>query len=297
MTGPHYAGAVELDLPGGRVAAVRRGAGGGRPALLLHGIPLSLTTWRHNLDPLAAGREVVAVDLRGYGESDKPAGADYSPAGQAAMLADLLDATGLSEVDIVGSSYGCAVALTLAATRPSRVGRLVLVNPVCYPGGPHDLERLSRIRLVAAVARTVLRTTGPGRRLLTRRLQASYADPGLATPELVDGYHRQLLRQSGEQSYLTSLRSLRQEDLVALLPRVPHRTLVLWGELDHVLPAADGPRLVADLPDARLELVAGVGHLPHEEAPDRVNALIDAFLSEPAPPRPGPTAPASKGSR
>lgn len=295
MTEPHYSGATQQPLPGGQVTVVRRGKG--RPTLLLHGIPLSVTTWRHLLDPLAAGREVIAVDLRGYGESDKPADADYSPAGQAAMLAELLDATGLSDVDIVGSSYGCAVALTLAATKPSRVGKLVLINPVCYPGGPHDLERLSRIKLVAAVAKPVLRTAALGKRLLASRLRASYADPTQATPELVDGYYRQLLRKSGERSYLASLRALRQDDLVALLPRVHHQTLVIWGELDHVLPAGDGTRLVADLPDARFELVEGVGHFPHEEAPDRVNALIDAFLTDPARPRAGPTAPASKGLR
>lgn len=293
MTEDCYSDAAAVPLPGGQVTVVRRGAG--RPTLLLHGIPLSLVTWRRTIGPLAAGREVIAVDLRGYGESDKPAGADYSPAGQAAVLGALLDALELSDVDIVGSSYGCAVALTLAATAPARVGRLVLINPVCYPGGPHDLERLSRIKLVAAVARPVLRTAALGRRLMAGRLRSSYADPTQATPELIDVYYRQLLRGSGERSYLASLRALRQEELVALLPRVTQETLVIWGELDHVLPAGDGARLVADLPHARLEVVEGVGHFPHEEAPDRVNTLAAAFLAGPSPTRTEPAASTSKG--
>lgn len=290
-----YSDATEVPIRGGQVTVVRRGSG--RPTLLLHGIPLSSLTWRHTIGPLSEGREVISVDLPGYGRSDKPARADYSPAGQAAALVEVIDELGLAQVDVVGSSYGCAVALTLAATAPEQVGKLVLINPVCYPGGPHDLERLSRIRLVAAVAKPVLRTAALGRRLMASRLRASYADPAKATPELIDAHYRLLLERSGEVSYLASLRALKQEDLVALLPRVPHRTLVLWGADDHVLPAGDGERLVADLPDARLEVLDGVGHFPHEEAPDRVNALAAAFLTDTAPARTEPAASTSKGPR
>jgi pimeloyl-ACP methyl ester carboxylesterase len=292
-----YRNAAAVPVPGGRLVVVQQGSG--PSALLLHGIPLSLLTWRHTLGPLAAGRHVVAVDLLGYGRSDKPRGADYTLAGQAGAIAELLPALGLSTVDVIGHSYGGAVGMALAAAAPERVGKLVLIDPVCYPGGPHDLERLLRLRLVAAATRPLLRARPVGRRLLAQRLQHCYADRRAVTPELAGATYRLLRTGSGERSYLGSLQALRLVDVAALVPRLAHETLVIWGELDRVLPAGDGERLVGELPAARLEIVPDAGHFPHEEAPDRVNALIGAFLAHPGsycgPARTPPVEPAPKG--
>jgi pimeloyl-ACP methyl ester carboxylesterase len=284
-----YRDGFPVDLPGGSVVLVRRGSG--PPVLLLHGIPLSLVAWRHNIGPLAHTATVLAVDLRGFGRSDKPPDADYSVPAQARMLAELLDRLALPAVSVVGSSYGCAVALTLAHLAPERVVKLVLINPVCYPQGRHSATRLARIGLVAALARPALRTSALGRRMMAGPLRRSYARPGLATPELVDTYHELLTRQSGERAYLAALRQLDEAEVARRVPEVEHEALIIWGARDRVLPATDAHRLTAELRGSRLEVLPDAGHFPHEETPEQVNSLIAAFLAGNAVPRapsPGP---------
>jgi pimeloyl-ACP methyl ester carboxylesterase len=261
----------------GHIAILRLGSG--PPIVLLHGIPLSLLTWRHNTNPLACNFTVVALDLLGFGLSDKPLETDYSVPAQARVVREVLDRLGLIRVHVVGSSYGCAVAITLAHQDPDRVGKLVLINPVCYPQGRHSATRLARIGLISTLAPAALRAPSLGRQLMQRSLRRSYADPELATPELVAASHALLTRQSGERTYLAALRQLDESDVARRVPGLSHETLVIWGGRDRVLPAADGYRLRSELRSSRLEVMSEAGHFPHEEVPDRVNPLIAAFLA------------------
>lgn len=270
-----YRDATMLALPGGAICCVRLGQG---PAItLLHGIPLSLATWRHTLAPLARRATVVAYDLRGFGRSEKPAG-DYSVPAQARVLEQVLDAFGLPATSLVGSSYGCAPALHFARTRPDRVDRLVLINSVGYPARRHSAERLLRIGLVAALMRSALRHAPLGRALFAARLRRSYASPGADLAAEAEAYYALLRRGGGEQSFLATLRQFREAELAQMLPEIAHETLILWGGRDRVLPARIAERFRAAMRNARLALLADCGHLPHEEAPDRVNALIAEFL-------------------
>jgi pimeloyl-ACP methyl ester carboxylesterase len=276
-----YYGATMVHVGGGTsVAVVERGSG--PPVLLLHGIPLSLLTWRHNVDPLAEHCTVYALDMLGYGRSDKPAGADYSVPALAGVVRAVLDQLGVRTVSLVGSSFGCAVAVTFASLYPERADKLVLINPVCYPQGRHSATRLARIGLVSLLARTALRTSTVGRRMIAGPLRRSYANQALATAGLVAAHHRQLVRANGERTFLATLRSLDEAELAGRIPGLTNESLVIWGERDHVLPSSIADRLLGDLRGARLELLPTAGHLPHEEEPDRVNELIATFVVSPA---------------
>jgi len=270
-----YRDAESADLPGGRIVYVRRGSG--PPTVLLHGIPLSLVTWRHNIDHLARTATVLAVDLRGFGRSGKPVNADYTVPGHARAIEDLLSRLDLGPVNLVGSSYGCAVAMTLADVAPARVSKLVLINPVCYPGGRHSAARLARIGVLGMAARSSLRHAALGKRILASRLRSSYASFTQATPELVDAYYELLTREHGEKTYLATLRCLDELEVARRVPALTREALIIWGAQDRVLPVADAQRLDSELPSSRLEILDGVGHFPQEEVPDRVNRLIASF--------------------
>ncbi|HWE92125.1 MAG TPA: alpha/beta hydrolase [Pseudonocardiaceae bacterium] len=114
--------------PGHRLA-VRRAGHGGVPLLLVHGFPCTSLIWSRNIEPLAeAGFDVVAADLRGYGESDFAPDGCYDPAAFSADLTGLLDAFGWRETVVAGHDLGAVVAIDLANRHPQRVSRLVLFN-------------------------------------------------------------------------------------------------------------------------------------------------------------------------
>lgn len=276
----NYRGAAMVRLrDGAEVAVVERGSG--PPVLLLHGIPLSLLTWRHNVEPLAEHCTVYALDMLGYGRSDKPIGADYGVPALAGVVRDVLDQLGVPKISLVGSSFGCAVAVTFASLYPERADKLVLINPVCYPQGKHSATKLARIGAVSLFARTALRTSALGRRMIAGPLRRSYANQSLATADLIAAHHEQLVRANGERTFLATLRSLDETELAGRIPGLANDTLVIWGERDHVLPPSIADRLLGDLPGARLELLPTAGHLPHEEEPARVNELIATFVASP----------------
>jgi pimeloyl-ACP methyl ester carboxylesterase len=118
-----------IAVRAGHRLAVRRAGHGGVPLLLLHGFPCTSLIWSRNLEPLAAaGFDVAAPDLRGYGDSDFAADGFYDPAAFSADLTDLLEAFGWAETVIAGHDLGAVVAIDLANRHPGRIKRLVLFN-------------------------------------------------------------------------------------------------------------------------------------------------------------------------
>ena len=270
-----YHDAKILQLSSVPICYVRKGQG---PAvLLLHGVPLSLLTWRHNIDYLARQSTVIAIDMKGYGMSGKPTGS-YTPESQARLIGELLDAFDLRKVSIIGSSYGCAVAIAFAYAQPKRVDKLVLINSVGYPGGPHSLERLLRIKILATLLRPTLRITTLGKFLFTSKLRKSYTNPRLASRELVEAYFDLLRRDSGDSAFLTTLQHFQEHEVARQLAAISHQTLIIWGAQDHVLPVANAKLIHHSIQSSKLKIIPDCGHLPHEEAPELVNPLIAQFL-------------------
>jgi pimeloyl-ACP methyl ester carboxylesterase len=271
-----YQGSEVLQLAEAPLCYVQRGQG---PAvLLLHGVPLSLLTWRHNIDYLARQATVIAIDMKGYGMSGKPPG-NYTPDDHARVIGELLDTLNFYRVSLVGSSYGCAVAIALAHAFPDRVDKLVLINSVGYPGGRHSLERLLRIRILAALLRPSLRNRVLAKTLLASGLRKSYANSSLAGKELVEAYLSLLRRESGDVAFLATLQQFQEEEVARRLAAISHQTLIIWGAQDHVLPVSNAELIHHDIRGSRLEVLPNCGHLPHEEAPQLVNPLIAQFLS------------------
>jgi pimeloyl-ACP methyl ester carboxylesterase len=273
--GSSYEGAKTVELKSGTACFVRKGSG--EPLILLHGIPLSLITWRFNIDPLSTGLDVIALDMKGFGKSGNGSGS-YSPAGHAQFLLEFLDQLGLERAAVAGSSYACAVAMTLAVQYPERVKKLVLINSVGYPSKSHSVEQLVRIKGIRSVLRRSLSSRLIGRRALNSGLVRSYADSRIASPGLVDAYFDVLRLRSHEESFLATLEAFHESEVGNLVPRVMQESLVIWGAQDHVLPVGNAALFGKNLPHGRVEVIRGAGHLPHEEASDLVNAAILNFV-------------------
>jgi pimeloyl-ACP methyl ester carboxylesterase len=258
-----------LDAGGILVRTVRAGQGD-TTILLIHGFGESLTTWRAVFDPLAAGARVVAIDLPGFGASQKP-DTLYSLAAQTERLSRFIDRWIPGPLIVMGHSMGGELAASLALARPDRIGLVVLVAPAGYRIGLGWIIDTMYPRKAATV----------GRYLGLRSFITPIHDPGwLAEPDSTANYDL-----TGDPRYTrAAARVLQEFDFVGLRDRfreLSQPTLLVWGGNDPVTPflAADS---IADLiPCVRFAPLATAFHRPHAEMPDTFLAIVRAFLANP----------------
>ncbi|HEX6631154.1 MAG TPA: alpha/beta hydrolase [Gemmatimonadaceae bacterium] len=275
----------QLRIPVGPGALhVDRYGHGGSPLVLLHGFGTSSFLWRHVGRELALlGHTAFALDLFGYGESDRPFDADYGIAAQAEYLDRALTALRVTHPTLCGVGIGGSVALRLAATRPERVERLVLVNTPAFdlvPGREIRLLQAKTARFAIRISRSVLGVAP----LLTPLLRENVADPAAMPDRLVARYLAPYVGRDGVRHLLTLARSLRTADMEELeLDAVTAATLVVWGDRDRLLEREEAERLSRAIPAARLERLPEVGRLVPEEAPDELTTLLhEVARREPA---------------
>lgn len=244
------------------------------PLVLLHGLLVTHHAFRRVIDMIAEERRVIAIDLPGCGESDRPSPAvadDYSLGWLADRVAEVLAALGVPSVDLCGHSFGGTVALRLTASDPGRVRRLVLVDPVAYR---FELPLRGRIALLPRVGPLLFENVYR-RADLRSYLARTFSTPELLDEVAVDVYWDRLGREGGREAAHAMLRTIaRLPPPEELLSQVTAPTLVVWGDRDTLIPASDGERLVSVLKGAQLRIVAGCGHAVPEERPEALVELL-----------------------
>lgn len=265
-----------LTLGGQRVFYHRKGSG--TPVVLIHGFLVSHYAWRHVIPHLTAEHDVIAFDLPGFGESDRPTPADfrYDATGYMETVVAVLDALGLERAALVGHAIGGAIALVTAARRPERVTRLAVVDPLVYPFKlpPEVLPLL--VPGVGPILFRTLYTRGLVRRYFRNDL---YRDPALVTDEWVDYVWERLNRPGGfEAAHAVVSSSSDPRPIEEALRAVRAPALIVWGADDRLFPVAHAHRLAAELPGSELALLADCGHAPPEERPDELARVLAPFL-------------------
>lgn len=261
---------------------VERYGHGGPPVLLVHGFGTSSFLWR-NVGPMiaVANRTAFAVDLFGFGESDRPFDGDYGIQAQAEYLDRALTALRLASAVVVGVDLGAAVAMKLAVTRAERVDRLVLVNPIAFEDVPaDDIKSLQRntARFAFRISRGVLGAAP----LLSELLNRSVADRANMPDKLVARYLAPYVGREGVDHLLSLARAVDGDELEELdLGQLDRPTLIVWGEEDTFVDPRMGDRLAGAIPGSRLVRVPGTGRLVPEEAPERLADLILEFTGVP----------------
>jgi pimeloyl-ACP methyl ester carboxylesterase len=257
-------------------------AGGGPAVVLLHGFASSIYTWKDVLPVLREGHDVVALDLPGFGGSDQPA--DLSFESYPRVVRALLDHLGIARADLVGNSMGGALAVVLAATAPSRVGRLVLIDAAGF--NLAERQRPFLLRLAGFGPMAALLDHLPVRRLMVRAaLRQVFHDPALVTRERVEEYAAPMLRPGAPAAIRSLLATLRLHPgaVAELVPRVQAPTLIVWGGHDAWIPPRDADRFARAISGSRTVMLEDCGHLPQEERPAEVARLLVEFL-DPSPP-------------
>ncbi|MEO7458240.1 MAG: alpha/beta hydrolase [Gemmatimonadaceae bacterium] len=258
---------------------IERYGHGGAPVVLLHGFGTSSFLWRNIAPEIAiANRTAFAIDLFGYGESDRPFDADFGIAAQAELVDRALTALRLPKATIVGIDLGAAVALRLAATRPERVDRLFLINPIALDEIPaEDITTLQRntARFAFRVSRGILGAAP----ILGELLRRSVADETSMPDKLVARYLAPYVGAEGLNHLLLLARSVDDEDMEdAELGTLPQQTFIVWGDQDPWVTPKFADRLADTIPGARLVHLPGVGRLVPEEAPETIVSLLLEFI-------------------
>lgn len=250
--------------------------GTGFPVLLVHGSGPGVSAWanwRLTIPALAPQRRVIALDMVGFGFTDRPAGIRYGLDTWVAQAIGLLDALKIERADLIGNSFGGALALALAIRHPTRVRRLVLMGAagVSFPitpgldavwGYTPSIANMRKLLDVFAYDRTLL-----GDELAELRYRASIQ------PGLQEAFSSMF--PAPRQNAVEALAS-REEDIRAL----PHETLVLHGREDQVLPLSNSLTLAQWIARSQLHVFGHCGHWTQIEHAARFATLVENFLAE-----------------
>ncbi len=270
-----------LELHGDRLAYQDEGQGDA--ILLLHGMAGSSQTWRSVIRPLSRKYRVIAPDLLGHGSSAKPR-SDYSLGAFAVLLRDLLDELGVARATVVGHSLGGGVAMQFVYQHPDYCERLVLIG-----SGGLGPDVGWTLRLLSAPGAELIMPIIAPQPVLTagEKVRSWFAKMGIESPrggEIWNAYSS-FSDAETRQAFLRTLRSVvdYRGQAVSALNRLNVRAdmpiMAIWGEQDAIIPVQHAYAALEARPDARLEVMPGVGHFPQVERPTEVVDLIDDFIT------------------
>lgn len=243
--------------------------------LLVHGSGPGVSAWanwRSTIAALAPSFRVIAPDIVGFGYTERPSGFRYDLAAWTAHLVGVLDALDLPEVSLIGNSFGGALALSLAAGHPDRLGKVVLMGTVGVAGPiSPGLEQVW--------------ATEPNPEQMREVMQLFAFDRSLLTDELIELRTAAAARPEAAQAWRAMFPAPRQERLDALaqpdivLSELPQDFLLVHGRDDRVIPFASSVRLSELLSRNDLHVFGRCGHWVQIEAADRFARLVTDFLS------------------
>ena len=253
-----------------------------KPTLvLIHGFPASTYVWNTTAPKLAKyGFHVIAVDLLGFGYSEKPKWFDYSIQSQARQISRLMNRLGIGRATVVGSSYGGAVAAILALDYPERVEKLVLVDAVCNDDlKNHPVLRLGAMRGIGELITPFLVDS---KAYLRFRMHGTLAKANhhLITADRIASVHRPLKAADAHHSVLATSRNWHANRIEQDAYLINQPTLIIWGEQDKVIPIRNGYKLHELILNSRFVVLKNCGHVPQEEKSELFAELVTEFCRD-----------------
>jgi|GEM_PF-367343 len=254
---------------------------GSKHLLFLHGFRAHSYTWQPLMEPLAqAGYHLWAIDLIGYGLSDKPEHLLYNADFFVEQVKAFMEGKGIAKAHLVGSSMGGGLALSLAIAHPLRVHSLTLLSALGYP---LDLP------LYVSLSRHISLIWAPflGPRMVRYCLKELVFDRDSVTNEQVEAYSLPYRFPGGVAASLLTLQQFDNQRLIEMssaYSSLTHPILIIWGQHDTLIPMSHYKKFLKDFPHAETQLIVNCGHIPQEEKPKEVLEALLTFLQKIDPP-------------
>jgi len=253
-------------------------AGQGETVLLVHGITTYSFIWRQIFTALRQEYDVIAVDLLGCGDSDKPLDVSYALKDHAERLHDFVTSLQISKFHFVGHDLGGGMGQLFAVKYPQMLYDLILVNSVAYdfwPVQPIIAMRTPIIRLF------MMASVDFG--TLTILVKRGIYHKELVTPELMAKYLKPLRTSAGRKAFLHFAKDLDNHNLMAIAPQLRELTLpvlIIRGDADPYLSSAISEKLHDEIPASKLKRISTAGHYIQEDEPQWLVDTIMEFYSE-----------------
>jgi len=261
-----------ITVNGNAVHYTKRG--GGPPLVLVHGFAGSTYTWRDLAPLLLDDYTVYALDLLGFGLTDKPSDGGYDMASQAGLLLGFMRAVGLSRATLIGHSMGGVVVAFAAVKAPSMVDRLVIVEGGFYHGGAPPFLKYLVFPLKRIMGRVFYTAS-----FRAKSLRASYHDKSMVTDELIENYLLPGKTPNAADAMAAMMAGDQPPTYAGVSTPITRPTLLVWSRFNTHNPVADGQRLQKEIKNSKLVIIDGCSHYVQEEKPEKLAAAIKSFLT------------------
>lgn len=247
------------------------------PLVLIHGLMGSSMDFEYVQPALASDRTVIAVDLIGFGLSDKSTALDYSKRSMAETIAGLMNQLGFSNYDVLGHSMGGEVALHLALNHPEQVDRLILLDSagLTADGAPGANSQNRQTRLPPWLIEVVFKNT-----LLEKAVfKTCLYNPDPFMPLAFEKLYY-FVQQIPAETLAKFIADSDSGSVAGRLSEIRQKTRIIWGEQDRIISLSQGHALAAAIPGSQLQAIGQCGHLPYLEKPEELVRLVQDFLAD-----------------
>ena len=246
------------------------------PIVLIHGTSASLHTWDGWVEVLKEQRRVIRFDLPAFGLTGPDPQNNYSIERYAEVVIAVLDALKIDKSVLAGNSLGGYIAWATAVFHPDRVSKLVLVDASGYPYDPESVPlafKLSQNPLASRLLKNVLPKS-----MVEKSVKNVYGNPDLVTDELVNRYYELSLREGNRSALKARFEQTLPGALMDKIGTINVPTLLIWGRKDKLIPLKFGKRFKQEIMNSQLIVFDDLGHVPHEENPQKTVLAVLNFL-------------------
>jgi pimeloyl-ACP methyl ester carboxylesterase len=262
-----------IKVNGNNIHYIKKG--NGKPLILVHGFAGSTYTWKNLIPLLTEDYTVYALDLLGFGLSDKPPDGSYDLPSQGDLVLSFIDAVGIPSATLIGHSMGGIIISYAAIKDPSRVDKLVIIEAGFYHGGAPAFLQYLFFPLEKIMAK-LFYTKG----FRSKSLLPSYYNKSIVTNEVIEANLIAGRTPNSVEAMAKMMADAGPQTYEGLGTRITQPTLLVWSQYNKNNPVTDGKRLKNEIAGSQLTIIDNCGHYVQEEKPAELASAIKDFLSQ-----------------